>query len=96
MSLTARLHRLFQRYKDVHNFSPVIPDIDRFEADLCKMIEARALVAPRDQLDIEQPPPRQQTSISWLSLLFAVLSYSEQFSESDPVYRREKSRLYGI
>lgn len=88
--------RLFRRYKEVHSFSPVIPDIEGFEAELCKIIEARDLVAPGIRVVADERQRSQATSVSWLSLLFAILSYGEQSSESGLVHRREKSRLYGM
>ncbi|KAF2159898.1 hypothetical protein M409DRAFT_60489 [Zasmidium cellare ATCC 36951] len=85
---------LFQRYKEAHAFSPVLTNIDAFEVELCGFIEAPSRGGPESQHIGDRERTYYQKPMTWLSLLFAVLSYGEQFSEGELMQRREKSRLY--
>ncbi|KAH6667630.1 hypothetical protein B0J14DRAFT_602713 [Halenospora varia] len=97
LPLDLEIIRLFRCYQqEVHTFSPILPDIESFEFDLCAYLDQRASEKRRshDQNHDTCEPPAAQRCISWVGLLFAVLASGVQYSNISFRERQTKSQLY--
>ncbi|TVY20649.1 hypothetical protein LARI1_G004559 [Lachnellula arida] len=88
--------RLFERYKlSAHSFTPIIPDIEDFEAGLCQYLEERVLLKRQSSIrDSGAHAPEHSRPISWVASLFAILASGAQYSHTSSQERQVKSRLY--
>lgn len=88
---------IFQRYKlSAHSFTPIIPDIEEFEVELCQYLEERAFL--KRQSYLQNPgthAPEIPRSVSWVGSLLAVLASGAQYTQNSSQERQAKSRLYG-
>ncbi|TVY51187.1 hypothetical protein LCER1_G007576 [Lachnellula cervina] len=84
--------RLFERYKlSAHSFTPIIPDIEDFEAGLCQYLEDRVLLKRQSKSSIQDPgarAPEHSRPISWVASLFAILASGAQYSHN-PSHERQ-------
>jgi hypothetical protein len=95
--MCSRTYRLFRCYQqEAHPFSPIIPDIEHFELELCAYLEHRALVKRQshDQ-NHDTGQPTAHKSVSWVGSLFAVLASGAQYADISFKERQTKSHLYG-
>ncbi|TVY38971.1 hypothetical protein LOCC1_G006390 [Lachnellula occidentalis] len=88
--------RLFEHYKlNAQSFTPIIPDMEDYEAGLCQYLEERALLKRQSY---NQNPgaqtPEHSRPISWVASVFAILASGAHYSHSPSHERQAKSRLY--
>lgn len=88
------LFRVYQ--KDVHPFSPLIPDLDSFELAVCEYLDACSNSQHCAQAhECEVNRTSSWKPISWLGSLFAVLATGTQYSHESILERRTKCSTYG-
>ncbi|KAF7895848.1 hypothetical protein EAF00_005863 [Botryotinia globosa] len=80
-----------------HAFSPIVTDIQAFEAEICLFLEKRA-IKRRQRSIIQNSGDYQnlesQNSMSWHALLFAVLASGEQCCNDNVQERQTASQNY--
>ncbi|TVY32581.1 hypothetical protein LSUB1_G007782 [Lachnellula subtilissima] len=87
--------RLFERYKlSAHSFTPIIPDMEDFEAGICQYLEERALQKRQSYIRDPAHATEHSRPISWVASLFAILASGAQYSHNSSEERQVKSRLY--
>ncbi len=80
--------RLFEYYKSqVHNFTPILSDPNKFEKQVCAFIDQRSVVRKPEHTF-------NKSSIAWLSLLYAVLASGSHFKDISHVERASQSNGY--